>query len=106
MGYEPESDSGGIAKMSGKKLAILFGLMIFGGFMTIQMITGFPVVDLFVKESVTEEVEVEFKQGTTCIVSASDHPREIEDCPYNVGDHVTITYNRDNAGILSHSLAD
>lgn len=82
MGYEPESDGGSIAKMSGKKIAILFGLMLFGAFMGVQVITGFPIVDLFVKESVTEEVEVKFKQGTTCIVNASDHPREIEDCPY------------------------
>jgi hypothetical protein len=106
VGYEPGTDGGSIARMSGKKLAILFGLMIFGGFMGVQVITGFPIVDLFVKESVTEEVEVEFKQGATCIVSASDHPREIEDCPYSVGDRVTITYNRDNAGIVAHSLAD
>lgn len=92
--------------MSGKKLAALFGLMIFGAFMGVQVITGFPIVDLFVKESVTEEVEIEFKQEGTCIVSASDHPREIDDCPYNVGDIIIITYNRDNAGIESHSLAD
>lgn len=92
--------------MSGKKIAILFGLMLFGAFMGVQVITGFPIIDLFVKESVTEEVQVEFKQDDRCIVSASDHPRDIEDCPYSVGDHVMITYNRDNAGILSHSLAN
>lgn len=106
MGYEPESDGGSFARMSGKKLAALFGLAIFGGFMGIQVITGFPIKDLFIKESVTEEVPIEFKQGSTCIVSASDHSREIEDCPYDVGDNVIITYNRNNAGILSHSLAD
>ena len=105
MGYEPESD-GGIAKMSGKKLAILFGLMLFGAFMGVQVITGFPIVDLFVKESVTEETEVIFKQGTTCTVDTFDHPREISDCLYQVGDHVVVTYNKDNAGIQSHRLAD
>ncbi len=106
MAYEPESNGGSIARMSGKKLAILFGLAIFGAFIGVQVITGFPIRDLFIKESVTEEVLIEFKQENTCIVSASDHPREIEDCPYNVGDSVVITYNRDNAGILSHSLVD
>lgn len=105
MGYEPGSD-GGIAKMSGKKLAILFGLILFGAFMGIQVITGFPIIDLFVKESVTEETEVVFKQGNTCTVDTFDHPREIGDCPYEVGDHVVVTYNKDNAGIQSHSLAD
>ncbi len=106
MGYEPNSDDGSIARMSGKKIAILFGLMLFGAIIGVQVITGFPIVDLFVKESVTEEVEVEFKQEDTCIVSASDHTREIDDCPYDVGDQILITYNRDNAGIESHTLAD
>lgn len=105
MGYEPGSD-GGIAKMSGKKLAILFGLILFGAFMGIQVITGFPIIDLFVKEPVTEETVVVFKQGNTCTVDTFDHPREIGGCPYEVGDHVVVTYNKDNAGIQSHSLAD
>jgi hypothetical protein len=105
MEYEPESDGGSIAKMSGRRLMMLFGLIIFGAFIGIQVITGFPIKDLFIKESITEEVLIEFRQADTCIVSASDHSREIENCPYNVGDLVVITYNKDNAGILSHSLA-
>lgn len=106
MGYEPDSEGGAFAKMSGKKLAILFGLMLFGAFMGVQVILGFPVVDLFVKEAVTEEVLVGIKVTNTCIVDASDHTREIPNCPYEVGDRILITYNKDNAGILSHRLAD
>lgn len=107
MGYEPESDGGSIAKMSGKKLAVLFGLIFFGAFMAIQMITGFPIKDLFIKESVTEEVLVSVKQADgTCVVDATDHLREIEGCPYQEGDRVMITYNKNNAGIESHRLAD
>ncbi|MEM3160582.1 MAG: hypothetical protein QXJ74_07350 [Nitrososphaera sp.] len=107
MGYEPDSDGGSIAKMSGKKLAILFGLIFFGGFMGVQMITGFPIKDIFIKESITEEVPVVVKQADgTCVVDATDHPREIENCPYDEGDHVVITYNKNNAGIESHRLAD
>ena len=107
MGYEPESDGGSIAKMSGKKLAILFGLIFFGAFMGVQVITGFPIKDLFVKESVTEEVLVSVKQADgTCVLDATDHPREIVNCTYEEGDHVIITYNKNNAGIESHRLAD
>ncbi|HEX9678456.1 hypothetical protein [Nitrososphaera sp.] len=105
MGYEPESD-GSIAKMSGKKLAVLFGLILFGAFMGVQVITGFPIKDLFVKESVTEDAKVVFKENGTCTVDTFDHPREIENCPYDEGDVVTVSYNKDNAGIQSHRLAD
>jgi hypothetical protein len=102
MGYEP--DSSAFEKISGKKLALLFGLIFFGAFMLLQTILGFPIRDLFIKETITEEVEVVIKDGSDCIVEATDHPRRISDCPYDEGDIVIVTYNRDNAGIISHRL--
>lgn len=104
MSYEPD-DGGMFAKTSGKRLAILFGLVFFGAFMVIQMIQGFPIVELFVKETVTEEFEVA-KFGDVCVVETPDHPREIEDCPYSDGDVIVVTYNVERAGIESHRLAD
>ena len=102
MGYEP--DSGTFEKISGKKLALLFGLIFFGAFMLLQAILGFPIRDLFIKETVTEEVKVVIKDGNHCIVETTDHPRRISDCPYNEGDMVIVTYNKDNAGIISYRL--
>lgn len=99
-----DSDSSLFEKMSGKKLATLFGLAFFGAFMLIQMVQGFPLRSLFIKETVTEEVDVTIKQGNVCVIETADHPREIQNCTYNVGDHLIVTYNKDRAGIESHRL--
>ncbi|MGI0048895.1 MAG: hypothetical protein ACREAW_05090, partial [Nitrososphaera sp.] len=61
MGYA--SDSSEFERMSTKKMAILFGLAFFGVFMVIQMIQGFPLAELFTRQTVTEEVEVLLKNG-------------------------------------------
>ena len=53
MGYEPD-DGGMFAKTSGKRLAILFGLALFGALMLIQMMFGFPLKSLFFNESATK----------------------------------------------------
>lgn len=90
-------------KTSGKTLAILFGLAFLGAFMVLQVIWGFPIVDLFVKKTVTEDVKIAIKDGSVCIVEPSDQtPRRIEDCPYSVGDLVTVTYSQGRADIESH----
>jgi hypothetical protein len=105
MSYGPDDEGGMFAKTSGKKMAALFGLVFFGAFMVIQMVQGFPIVDLFVRETVTEEYEVA-RDGDVCIIDTPDHPRTIQDCPYNDGDVVEVTYNVERAGIESHRLAD
>jgi hypothetical protein len=104
VGYEPD-DGGMFARTSGKRLAILFGLALFGALMLIQVVQGFPLRDLLVKERVTEETAITIKQGSVCSIETSDQqPRQLDNCPYNIGDHVIVTYNKNNAGIESHHL--
>lgn len=103
MGYEPDSSE--FERMSTKKLAILFGLAFFGAFMVIQMIQGFPLVQLFTRQAVTEEVTVLIKQGDVCVVEPSDRqPKEIRDCQYNVGDTLIITYYERSTNVESDRL--
>jgi hypothetical protein len=100
------SDESEFAKISTKKLAILFGLAFFGAFMLIQMTQGFPLKDIIFRQQVTEEVQVKIKQASICVVEPSDEqPREIKDCPYDVGDKLIITYSKNGAGIDSYRLA-
>ena len=105
VGYDLDGGSGGgmFEKMSGKTLAILFALAFFGAFMVLQVIWGFPIFDLFVKKTVTEDVKIAIKDGNVCIVETSDRmPRRIEDCPYSAGDLVTVTYDQGRVGIESY----
>jgi hypothetical protein len=91
--------------MSTKKLAILFGLAFFGAFMVIQMIQGFPLVELFTRQIVTQEVTVLLKQGDVCVVEPPDRrPREIHNCQYDVGDTLIVTYYESSTTIESHRL--
>lgn len=105
MGYE--SDDGGMfAKTSGKRLAILFGLAFFGAFMLLQVVWGFPLFSVFFKQTVTEKVAVTIKDGNVCIVEPSDSiPRKIDDCKYNKGDQLIITYSKSRSGIDSYRPA-
>ena len=100
------SDGPEFAKMSTKKLAILFGLAFFGAFMLIQMTQGFPLKDILFRQQITEETPVKIKQGDLCVLVPSDEqPREIKNCPYNVGDKLVITFSKNGAGIDSYKLA-
>lgn len=105
MGYE--SDDGGMfAKTSGKRLAILFGLAFFGAFVLLQIVWGFPLWNVFFKETVTEKVAVTIKNGNICVVEPSDNiPRNIDDCKYNKGDQLIITYSKSRSGIESYRSA-
>ncbi|AIC14789.1 hypothetical protein [Nitrososphaera viennensis] len=106
MSYEPDDGGGGMfAKTSGKRLAILFGLVFFGAFMLIQVVQGFPLRDILIRETITEERTIAIKQGNLCVIDTPDHPRNIDNCPYKVGDRVIITYTKNNAAIESHRLA-
>lgn len=103
MGYE--SDSSEFEKISTKKLAILFGLAFLGAFMVIQMIQGFPLADLLFRHTITEEVRVSIKQGDICVVEPADNtPKNIDDCSYNMGDLLTVTYFNGSTKLESHSL--
>jgi hypothetical protein len=85
-----------------KKLAIL---LIAGGVAAVFLISGFQARDVLFAPSVTEDVRVEIKEGSKCIVEPSDRvPRTISNCEYNVGDTVSVTYKRDRPGIERHEL--
>ncbi len=96
-------DSSELAKMSTKKLAILFGLAFLGAFMLIQMIQGFPLAQLITRKTITEEVVVSIKQAGICVVEPSDRqPKEIRDCPYSLGDTLIVTYYHSSTKVESH----
>jgi hypothetical protein len=100
-----DSDSSEFEKMSTKKLAVLFGLAFFGAFMVIQMIQGFPLAGLFMRQTVTEEVKVSLKNGDVCVVEPSDRqPKDIHDCSYSKGDTLIVTYYQNNTNLESYRL--
>ena len=103
MGYA--SDSSEFERMPTRKLAILFGLAFFGAFMVIQMIQGFPLVALFTRQTVTEEVVVSIKQSDVCVVEPADgQPKEIRQCTYDKGDMLIVTYYNGTTRLESHRL--
>ena len=97
-------DSSEFGRMSTRKLAILFGLAFFGAFMIIQMIEGFPVADLLLRKTVTEQVTVTIKEGDVCVVEPSDsQPKRIENCPYDLHQNIVINYYQGSTNVESHS---
>jgi hypothetical protein len=103
MGYE--SDSSEFARISTKKLAILFGLAFLGAFMVIQMIQGFPLAELLFRQTVTEDVKVSIKQEDVCVVEPADgQPKSIQGCVYEIGDTLTVTYYERSTKVESHTL--
>jgi hypothetical protein len=106
MGYESDSDSSEFAKISTKKLAILFGLAFFGAFMLIQMIQGFPLAEILFRHTITEEVKVSIKQADVCIIEPSDgQPKSIQGCAYNINDPLVVTYYNGSTNVESHRPA-
>lgn len=104
---DEDSSSSIIARVSGAKLAILAALIMVGGFFAVQAMFGFPIKDLIRKE-VTDEAIIVIKNNdtNTCIVESSiDHePRTIQNCPYNKGDTLLITYKRGTVPIEKYTL--
>ena len=100
-----ESDSSEFARISTKKLAILFGLAFFGAFMLIQMIQGFPLAEILFRQTVTEEVNVSIKQADVCVIEPPDgQPKSIEGCAYNLDDPLIVTYYEGSTNVESHRL--
>ncbi|HXW12148.1 MAG TPA: hypothetical protein VD694_05250 [Nitrososphaeraceae archaeon] len=65
-------------------------------------ISGFQIFTVSAP-GITEEVPVILKQNEVCIVEASDDvPRQIDNCPYEQGEQITITYKREQPSIESH----
>jgi hypothetical protein len=89
--------------LSLKTLAII---IIAAGVLIVFAISGFQARNLFAP-SVTEDaqVSIENEQDGSCIIEGSDRvPRTISNCPYNVGDTVSITYKREQPSIERHEL--
>ena len=86
-------------EFSPKILAVLF---IIGGVVVVFMLMGGSLTQLF-NASIQETVPVQIKQGNSCVVEASDEvPRSIENCPYQLGENVTIDYKQGISDIESH----
>ncbi len=101
-----ESDSSEFARISTKRLAILFGLAFFGAFMLIQMIQGFPLAEILFRQTVTEEVNVSIKQGDVCVIETPDgQPKTIHGCSYNLDDPLIVTYYEGSTNVESHRLS-
>jgi hypothetical protein len=84
------------------KLAII---LIAAGVGIVFLISGFQARDVLFSPNITEETQVIIKEGSTCIIQAEDDvPRTIGDCPYDVGDTLSITYKREQPPILKHNL--
>ena len=77
--------------LSPKIIAVLFIAL---GVVVVFLLMGGSLQQLL-SSSIQETVSVQIKQNNLCIVEASDGiPRTIENCPFNVGDNVTITYKQ------------
>ncbi|MGA7370207.1 MAG: hypothetical protein WBX01_13855 [Nitrososphaeraceae archaeon] len=85
--------------MSPALLAILF---VAAGIVIVFFISGFQIFDVL-SPGISEEVVVSIKQNDVCIVEASDNvPRQIQNCPYQEGQRITIVYKYEQPAIESH----
>jgi hypothetical protein len=85
-----------------KKLALI---MIAAGVIIVFALSGFQARNLFAP-ALTDEAAVIIKDDDgTCVVEGSDDvPRTISNCPYNVGDTLSITYKPQQPSIERHEL--
>lgn len=91
-----------LAGLSLGKLAII---LIAAGAAIVFALSGFQIREVFFAPNITEETQVIIKEQGTCTIQAEDDvPRTIENCPYDVGDTISITYKREQPPILEHQL--
>jgi hypothetical protein len=85
-----------------RSLVLLFAAGAVAAFIVLAFFV-FPISNL-IRQEITEEASVVIKQDATCVVEGSDsRPRTIENCAYNLGDRVMISYNDGTLPILKHS---
>jgi hypothetical protein len=104
--YEPDADTGTglFSSMPGQKIALLAVVIIIGGFIGLQAMLGFPIKDL-IRNDVTDKQKVVTKSEGTCVVIGVDqHPRGIPNCPYKIGDTLTVTYKHGMASVEKYQL--
>ena len=81
---------------------ILAVIAIAAGVLIVFLLSGFQIFT-FLAPGLTEEVPVILKQNGVSIVEASDDvPRQIDNCPYEKGEQIIITYKREQSSIESH----
>ena len=81
-------------------------IIIAAGVIIVFALSGFQARNLFAP-SITEDAQVVIKnqENGACIVGGSDRvPRTISNCPYNIGDTVSITYKPQQPSIERHEL--
>ena len=82
--------------------AVLALILIPIGVVAVFFVSGFQIFQVF-SPSIEEEVTVLFKQDGACIIEASDKvPRQINNCPYEKGDQIVITFKHEQPAIESH----
>lgn len=85
--------------VSPKILALIF---VIAGVVFVFVLMGGSLRQLF-SSPIEENVTVQIIQGDTCIVEGSDKiPRTIENCPYELGDNITIGYKQGMPSLESH----
>jgi hypothetical protein len=92
--------------LQGLSLGKLAIILIIAGVLIVFLISGFQVRDVLFAPNVTEETEVIIKdeEGTCTVQAEDDVPRTINNCTYDVGDIISITYKREQPAILEHHL--
>jgi len=87
---------------STRKLVLIFGIIAIGAFVVLSIFV-FPIKNLM-RDEVTAEVKILSKNEGICVVDTADHPRGINQCPYEVGDTVIVKYKEGTSDIISHEL--
>lgn len=87
---------------STKKLVLIFGIIAISVFIILSIFV-FPIKNL-IRDEITAEVKILSKNDGICVVDTADHPRGINECPYNTGDNVLVKYKEGTSDIISHEL--
>ncbi len=88
--------------LSTRKMLVIFGVIVFGIFIVLAFFV-FPIKNLF-RDVITTETKIVTKNDGICAIDTPDHPRGINNCPYNIGDTVIVKYKEGTTDILSHQL--
>lgn len=92
--------------LQGISLSKIAIILIIAGVVIVFAISGFQARDVIFAPNITEETEVIIKddQGVCTVQAEDDVPRTINNCAYDVGDIISITYKREQPPILEHHL--
>lgn len=85
--------------LSPKVIAVILIIL---GIAVVFMLMGDSLQQLL-SPGIQEVVPVQITQGNTCIAKASDGiPRSIDNCPYQEGENIIITYKQGHPSIENH----